>query len=129
MASPLRLAGLLRHPSRSTPAACWRVRAIWMQVRPAQGGEAAVLLADVRCLPGCEGAPVVGACGGLLGVLAAPLAHRGFQAEARCRKPVAARLGFCSRVPLHQGPASDRACWSLCASVKGKHHCGMLCLC
>lgn len=44
-----------------------------------------MLLADVRCLPGCEGAPVVGACGGLLGVLAAPLAHRGFQAEARRR--------------------------------------------
>ena len=57
-----------------------------------------MLLADVRCLPGCEGAPVVGACGGLLGVLAAPLAHRDFQAEARCQK-LTAEAGTCTRMP------------------------------
>ena len=39
----------------------------------------------MRCLPGCEGAPVEDARGDLLGLLAAPLAHRGFQAEARSR--------------------------------------------
>ena len=52
-----------------------------LEYHGAQGGEAAVLLADLRCLPGCEGAPVVGADGRLVGLLAAPLAHRGFQAE------------------------------------------------
>lgn len=42
-----------------------------------------MVLADMRCLPGCEGAPVVGVDGRLVGLLAAPLAHRGFQAEVR----------------------------------------------
>ena len=80
-----------------------------------------MLLADVRCLPGCEGAPVVGACGGLLGVLAAPLAHRGFQAEARCLKPVAVWLGLAAECFCIKDRHQFGACWRSVPLTKDKH--------
>ena len=42
---------------------------------------AALHLADMRCLPGMEGAPVLAADGTLVGVLAVPLSNSGFHAE------------------------------------------------
>ena len=41
-----------------------------------------LLLADMQCLPGMEGGPVMSACGKLLGVLCQPLCSQSFQAEA-----------------------------------------------
>ena len=44
------------------------------------GGEAALLLADVAALPGTEGAPVLAACGGrLVGMLTLPLSVSGHE--------------------------------------------------
>ena len=51
-------------------------------VRSAQdGSEAALYLADMRCIPGMEGGPVVDADGTLVGIMAVPLSSHAFHAE------------------------------------------------
>ena len=41
----------------------------------------ALHLADMRCLPGMEGAPVLDAGGALVGMMAVPLSNSTFEAE------------------------------------------------
>lgn len=51
--------------------------------------EPGLMLADMHCLPGMEGGPVMSACGKLLGVLSQPLCSHSFKAEASpsCSSP------------------------------------------
>ena len=46
-----------------------------------QGATGSIFLADMHCLPGMEGAPVLDEHGRLAGLLAQPLSHHAFDAE------------------------------------------------
>ena len=52
-----------------------------------QGATGSIFLADMHCLPGMEGAPVLDEDGRLAGLLAQPLSHQAFDAEVRQLPP------------------------------------------
>eukprot|EP00249_Psilotum_nudum_P022667 c28604_g1_i1 orf=372-2789(+) len=50
---------------------------------PPASSSVSLLMADVRCLPGMEGAPIFGECGEFVGILTRPLRQRGGGAEVQ----------------------------------------------
>lgn len=60
---------------------CWCVHVLSSSL-PAQDEGAALYLADMRCLPGMEGGPVLDSAGAFVGMLALPLSNATLQAEA-----------------------------------------------
>ncbi len=57
---------------------CERHRSAFLQ----EHGEPGLLLADIHCLPGMEGGPVMSNSGKLIGVMSQPLYSQSFHAEA-----------------------------------------------